>query len=75
MFLFLITFSIFLKASFAMPIRILISASFLPSDVIVLPRYLNFSTCLMVSFVNVNVTCGGDCFCANDHTLRLFYFD
>ena len=50
-----------------MPIRILISVSFLPSDVIVLPRYLNFSTCLMVS-LNANVTCGGDFRFADDHT-------
>ena len=62
-----------LEASFAMPIRILISASFLPSDGIVLPRYFLY---LLDGFiVNVNVTCGGDFRFADDHTLRLFYVD
>ena len=58
-----------------MPIRILISASFLPSDVIVLPtspKVFEFLYLLDGFVVNVNVTCGGDFRFADDHTLRLF---
>ena len=69
-----------MEASFAMPrpsILILISASFLPSDVIVgpTPKVFEFLYLLDGSIVNVNVTSGGDFRFADDHTLRLFYVD
>ena len=48
-FLFLRMVLIFWKEAFAMAILFLISVLYLPSDVNVYPRYLNFCTCLICS--------------------------